>query len=674
MVRVASFANARNARPQLRLAQFLGHHLGSNYENIVADSRGREIDSHTLNQLFLKLLQSDRVILILDGLDEIGNPATRYEIVREIDLFIREMIPNSVGFPCEAGGNQVIITSRIVGYQMAPLSNQSTHLTIEPMGERAINRFCDVWMKAIHKVSKTPEQWNAQAETAAIQEATELKEAIANLRQQGAGDLASNPLLVTILALIFRNGQRQQGKASFPQQRVKLYEAAVRILIDKWRERAIRKGEREFAQEEVLKILVPLAAHIHETSNIGVVDNNSLEQILKQHLSTLDVAQFQQVVREEVGLLAARGEGVYGFLHLTFQEYLAGSWLIEERERIGERLLEKLSSPRWREPILMALGKLSAELDEAALQTLLLAMLKKLDPLSHLVPRTVLLLIAALPEMVKIPDRVIEEVAFQLLHAYAQRTTLERFPSLQKQLEQAFILLAKGKHFKIVERVLRKALTHKNPEHNEQVLAAATLVRIARCYTIQIAKALADVWMDDSEEWIWPIDHALRDIAANSPDLLPDKPGSLRRRLLTNPELAKTFLANPTWTQLGIAIYGGLDTSISKRITEAKDKIAQIANELAILTQKNYTQSKESIERLDQERAEWDATLKNLKETAHHFTIKRIHRDSSLTPLFLEALQNDHLPASLIPKLWEKCKNESNSDTKIDAYVALAVL
>lgn len=674
LVRVAAFANAKIARPELRLVQFLGHHLGSDYESVVADTRGRKINSHALNKLFLSLFQSGRAVLLLDGLDEISDSTLRYEIVREIDLFIREMTQTHFGVPYEDAGIQVVVTSRIVGYQMAPLSNQSTHLTIEPMSDRAIHRFCDVWMKAIHRTSMPPEKWNVQAEATAIQEATELKEAIGDLQQRDAGDLASNPLLITILALIFRDGQKQQGRGSFPQQRVKLYKTAVHILIDKWRKRAIQEGQREFAQEEVLRVLVPLAAHIHETSNIGVIDNDDLNQILKQYLSISDIAQFKQIIQEEVGLLAARGEGVYGFLHLTFQEYLAGCWLVEEREDIGERILEKLSSPRWREPILMALGQLSAELNETELQALLLAILKKPDPLRHLVPRTVLLLVAALPEMVKVPKRVIEEIALQILDTYAKRTMLKRFPSLQKQLEQAFSELSKGKYFNIIELVLRKALSNKSFENNEQILAAASLARIAQCYSIQIARALAEVWERDSEEWNWSIDHALRDIATNFSDFLSDKPGTLRRRLLTSSELAQRFLTNPIWVQLGIVIYGGLDVSLNERIAEAKDKIAQIDEELGILNQKNSPQSRQSIEQLTQERAELDTALRSFKESGHHFTIKKIHRDSLLSPLFLEALENDRPPSSLAPKLWEKLKGNSNLSTKIDAYVALAVL
>ena len=66
--------------------------------------------------------------------------------------------------------------------------------------------------------------------------------------------------------------------------------------------------------------------------------------------------------------------------------------------------------------------------------------------------------------------------------------------------------------------------------------------------------------------------------------------------------------------------------------------------------------------------------LKKLKENGHYFAIERIHRDSSLTPLILTALQSNHSPDSLIPQLWEKWKSEDNLVTKIDACLALAAL
>lgn len=84
--------------------------------------------------------------------------------MREVDRFIKDLIPNNGNSPCEYGGNQIVITSRIVGYQMAALTNQTTHLTIEPMGERAIDRFCDIWIQATYRVSMPAGQWNIQSE------------------------------------------------------------------------------------------------------------------------------------------------------------------------------------------------------------------------------------------------------------------------------------------------------------------------------------------------------------------------------------------------------------------------------------------------------------------------------------------------------------------------------
>ena len=78
--------------------------------------------------------------------------------------------------------------------------------------------------------------------------------------------------------------------------------------------------------------------------------------------------------------------------------------------------------------------------------------------------------------------------------------------------------------------------------------------------------------------------------------------------MLAKPELAEKFLAHPKWIRLGIAIYGGLDSSIGERITEAKDKIDQIRYEETIA---QSTQSKETIEHLAKERSEWEAILKN---------------------------------------------------------------
>jgi hypothetical protein len=65
-------------------------------------------------------------------------------------------------------------------------------------------------------------------------------------------------------------------------------------------------------------------------------------------------------VEERTGLLAARGEGVYGFSHLTFQEYLA-ALAMAARDDYVAYTLARCSDPWWREAILLEAGFLSIQ-------------------------------------------------------------------------------------------------------------------------------------------------------------------------------------------------------------------------------------------------------------------------------------------------------------------------
>jgi len=64
-----------------------------------------------------------------------------------------------------------------------------------------------------------------------------------------------------------------------------------------------------------------------------------------------------------VGILSERSNQLYGFLHLTFQEYLAALYLIRDKRNAPQEMIDKLDDPRWREPILMALGHISVNTD-----------------------------------------------------------------------------------------------------------------------------------------------------------------------------------------------------------------------------------------------------------------------------------------------------------------------
>jgi hypothetical protein len=68
------------------------------------------------------------------------------------------------------------------------------------------------------------------------------------------------------------------------------------------------------------------------------------------------VERFLTAVREHSGLYVEWGEGLYGFMHLTFQEYFAARQLVSSYERGRKEIFKRLHQPRWREPILLAVG------------------------------------------------------------------------------------------------------------------------------------------------------------------------------------------------------------------------------------------------------------------------------------------------------------------------------
>ena len=65
-----------------------------------------------------------------------------------------------------------------------------------------------------------------------------------------------------------------------------------------------------------------------------------------------------QVIEARAGLLVARGEGVYAFSHLTFQEYLAALAMAARDDYVAYTLTHTADS-WWREVILLEAGYLS---------------------------------------------------------------------------------------------------------------------------------------------------------------------------------------------------------------------------------------------------------------------------------------------------------------------------
>ncbi len=334
-IRLADYAEAWSTTPlgERSLKDFLPRYLRENY-------------LETCLTFLQTQLERGAVFLLLDGLDEIPDVALRMQIVRQVEAFT-QFYPK----------NRFIVTSRIVGYKEAQLAADYQAYTLADFNEKQISTFTQKWCPAYERwVKRAIDSQHLQ--DAASKEAERLFQE--TQKNPGVKKLAVNPLLLTILAIIQRQGTK------LPGHRIKLYESCATTLLDNWIE---AKGiSIRFNQNDLIKILRPLAFWTHGHKAVGAIPEEELaEQIVKQLLErrvTRDegeaarlAEQFLETVRGQTGILVERGKQRYGFLHQTFEEYFAARELVKRKEQERNKFIRAhLHDARWREVILLAVG------------------------------------------------------------------------------------------------------------------------------------------------------------------------------------------------------------------------------------------------------------------------------------------------------------------------------
>ncbi len=298
-----------------------------------------------LGPLFRAEMAQGNCLFLLDGLDEVGSPGDRLAAVKRVADLARR-------YP----DNRIIVTSRIAGYHQAPLADDFLHLTIQPFDDEDIARFAQQWCQAY----ETLDGVTSQAEERAHQRAERL---VAEIHSDpNIAKLAANPLLLSILALIHYQGTR------LPHQRAELYRLCVEALAETWnRARGLSGrpinlflGDRPLDERFVVDVLGPVAFWMHEERPERVVERRDLERLIADRLQEHEqvseprarelAGDFIQLMTEKVGLLVARGLDLFGFLHLTFEEYLAARYLVEWLD-YEEEASRRAADPRWDEVI-----------------------------------------------------------------------------------------------------------------------------------------------------------------------------------------------------------------------------------------------------------------------------------------------------------------------------------
>lgn len=287
-------------------------------------------------------LSQQNCVVIFDGLDEVPQREER-EKVRS-DVF---------SFAGRFEKARYIVTSRIVGYEQAALDmNRFLHVKLEPLTKPQISGFIEAWYE---ERERDPER--REIRTDSFMKA---------LENQPVGQLARNPLLLTIMSLVHR------AEADLPRQRALLYEKCVEAFLIN-RDRA--RGLLSYDEVEIRRCHEYLGFWMHSKGRRKgdqiMVEMAELKAKLAEFMSSYSalplslhekkVDEFIDTARRRVGLIVERSHGVFAFGHRSFQEYFAASFLTSANygiDQLWASICDRVFEPYWHEVILLLAGRL----------------------------------------------------------------------------------------------------------------------------------------------------------------------------------------------------------------------------------------------------------------------------------------------------------------------------
>ncbi len=263
---------------------------------------------------FQQILSAGKLVLLLDGLDEISS-SDRHALHGAVQT-LAETYPNV----------RIIMTSR---FGIPEMCYQGfTTVAIAELSDRQIATVVERYFTALYPHSEGTDQRIAQHFLAQISQPD-------NQRLQ---DLARNPLLLHVLCWVFRDQQE------FPQRRSRLYQNILELLLGRWDQlRGIQREALPVSLElpDAITFLSQIASlhweadqHFFEKADIITLISNYLEQraehpLTSEALWTQSDAIFKMLTLH-TGLLVEQAHEVYCFAYLALSEYLTARHIVAQ--------------------------------------------------------------------------------------------------------------------------------------------------------------------------------------------------------------------------------------------------------------------------------------------------------------------------------------------------------
>ena len=285
-------------------------------------------------QMTKTALKSDKLLVLLDGLDEVPRENVN-KVVDKIGDFVNQYSRNRFIASCRKAVN-------IRGF------TQFTNVEIADFDDSQIKRYINNWFPLTSNGS--PQQLDDEITTADL-----CWEALNIPYHQAIKELVRNPLLLALLCVVYEHSQ------DLPRNRSEFYEKAVNILLKKWPDE--KRVSRDLSVSQYLnvgdeeRLLSEIAAKNFEEDRLLFTEQELIDQIKEfgeQNsitLSNVDTRKVLEAITVEQGFFVERVSGVFTFPHLTFQEYLTANYFVSTQS-IQRLVTDHLHDKRWREVFL----------------------------------------------------------------------------------------------------------------------------------------------------------------------------------------------------------------------------------------------------------------------------------------------------------------------------------
>jgi len=282
-------------------------------------------------QLTASLLKQGKLLVLLDGLDEVPAGNTN-AVIRQIEDFVDRN-----------DQNYFVASCRTAAYRSS--FRRFTDVEMAEFDDEQIEQFIQRWFHS-----------DLDRREGTAQRCWELLQRPENA---SAKELAQTPLLLTFICLVYDRSQ------SLPSNRSTLYSKALNILLEDWaaEKRLERDPIYQGLNTELKKALLAEIAYQGFVDDQLFFQRQQLVDRIKAFLADtvdnpkyLDGKKVLDAIAVQQGILVERAEDIFSFSHLTLQEYLTAYHINEDYELLEHLVDNHLTDERWREVFLMVAG------------------------------------------------------------------------------------------------------------------------------------------------------------------------------------------------------------------------------------------------------------------------------------------------------------------------------